>query len=969
MKLIEILEKYSDSAIDQLASDKVDESANLRLPRTIIVQEIQAALSSLSYVARALAPSRPPTYEFIKLLLDAPNHMLPVEGFQELVLSTTKEMTQRADTGSGLSNGKNYQLYINVLKNAWESDNEIDRSEAQLLEALRSELGIWTREHLLLEHHPQVRKLWDSPDAYISARNYLLLTGLILTFENNYAIADEVAVQIRRSWGMDLERSSYARLLNLLKNDQLHTVLDQTYLQLSGTKEERIQRIIDALIPPVEVLNYFQAEELRDFCRNIGIQVSGKKSELISNIIDHFDRGDDLNIEAKEEKTSPLPEVAEQRILSQDIFEKLLQNLTNDQLYDILSQSYLKTSGIKEEKIKRLIESPWSDNSIINRLRKNDLSDLCRKLGIQVSGIKSELVDRLIEGARIRYSASTTAAVIQDQESNSDSKGATSFEDVLASDEFLETKKASLPKALKEIKRDYPDLEEDEQLILSLIKETRSLTEHDIERVSRTHGLGWFLTKAHMSELAAKLRNTQKNPLQVRSVRSVNIYEWAGERIENRNFLEKQAARDVIDALRQGVVPDKNIDMIIIGNNKARTHLKDLLNEAKNNKSPFKFIRGPYGSGKTFLSSWLREYALKEEYVVSTVNIGPDQPLSDLPIFYSGVINGLRIPEKTDSCALTDVLESWLLTIHKKTAQIEGLSSLESKSQKKLQEIVEKRVESELAYLGNLDTGFAPALRAFYRAKSNNNPVLASTAIAWLSGSRSMSSKMLNEIGVRGYLEPNEVFPRIRALMRLIKGSRYNGLLLLVDELELIRKFPHARQREQALEILRLLIDESGKNGFPGCLLIFTGTDMFFEDDRAGLKSYEALADRISIPNSPDGLISIRQPVISQPVISLQGFNSSKLLAVIGRVRDIHGIAYNWDAVSRFPDEALQKLVQDWTAFGEKSVSRKPRPIIREFIHILDLCEENPTISHEELIHIDSTEKDTVSQITEILNQ
>ena len=177
MKLTEIIEKYSDSAIDQIAADKVDESANLRLPRSVIIQEIKAALSSLSYVASALAPSRPPTYAFIKLLLDAQNHMLPVEGFQEMVLSTTKEMTQRAESGKGLSLEKNYQLYINVLKNAWESDNEIDRSEAQLLEALRNELGIWTREHLLLEHHPDVRKLWDNPNAYVSARNHLLITA------------------------------------------------------------------------------------------------------------------------------------------------------------------------------------------------------------------------------------------------------------------------------------------------------------------------------------------------------------------------------------------------------------------------------------------------------------------------------------------------------------------------------------------------------------------------------------------------------------------------------------------------------------------------------------------------------------------------------------------------------------------------------------------------------------------------
>ncbi len=339
-------------------------------------------------------------------------------------------------------------------------------------------------------------------------------------------------------------------------------------------------------------------------------------------------------------------------------------------------------------------------------------------------------------------------------------------------------------------------------------------------------------------------------------------------------------------------------------------------------KSPFKFIRGPYGAGKTFLSSWLRELALEEEFVVSTVNIGPDQPLSDLPIFYSGLINGLRIPEKTDSCALVDIIESWLLTIHKKTSKIEGLSALDAETKKKLSEIVEKRVESDLAYLSDLDPGFAPALRAFYHAKSENDAVLAATAIAWLSGSRSMSGRALNEIGVRGYLESNQVFPRIHALLELIKGSRYSGLLLIVDELELIRKFPHVRQREQALEVLRLLIDESGKNNFPGCLLIFTGTDTFFEDDRTGIKSYEALADRVSTLASPEGIVSVRQPVIT-----LQGLNQSKLLSVISRIRDLHGLAYTWDAAGTFTDDTLQKLVRDWTAFGEDSVSRKPRPV------------------------------------------
>jgi hypothetical protein len=965
MKILEILEKYSDVAIDQLSADKVDEAANLRLPRNIIVQEIAAALSSLTYVAGALAPSRPPTYAFIKLLMESPDHMLPVEGYQEKVMQTTKEMTTKAQTGKGLSADKNYQLYINVLKNAWESDNKIDRSEALLLETLRNELGIWTREHLLLEHHPDIRKLWDINGAYIAARNHLLLTGLVLTYENNYVLAEEVALQIRRAWGIDLEKYAYERMLNGMKKEYLHDALEKTSLQVSGSKEEKVQRLINALVPPSEFLNFMSTDDLREFCRQNKIQVSGRKDEVIANIIDHFDRAEDLK--AREEKTveSPLPTEPEERDLGNDIMTRLFQNLTNDQLHDVLAQSYLRTSGTKDEKVTRLVESPWSERSLLNRLRKIDLSDLCRKLGIPISGIKTELIERLIEDSSTRFNQTTIKAVEQDQESRVEAKGEKNIREATDISDLEDSEiQSEVPHGFDEVSKEYPELEKDEQIILALIKETKSLTENDIERASRRHGLSWFLTKAHMSELTAKLRKSGKNPIRVRSVRSVNIYEWIGGKSPERISIRKRSARDVIDALRQGVVPDENLDLLIIGQSRPRQHLKELLDEARNKKSPFKFIRGPYGAGKTFLCAWLREYALQNEFAVSTVNIGPDQPLSDLPIFFSGLINGLRTFEKRDSSALVDILESWLLNIHRKTAQIEGLTDIGASAQKKLTQVVEQRVESELAYLADLDSGFAPALRSFYSARNRGDQVTASTAVAWLSGSRSMSNRNLNEIGVKGYLEPNQVFPRIRALLEVIKGARYQGLLLLVDELELIRRFPHTRQREQALEILRLLIDESGRNGFPGCLLIFTGTDTFFEDDRAGLKSYEALAERVAVPDAHEGMLSIRQPVMT-----LEGLDESKLLAVSSKVRDIHGIAYDWNPQERFPDEALQKLTHDWTVFGEESIKIKPRRVLRYLIHCLDLCEENPDLSYSELFQSNPDEKSAVAEITKILNQ
>lgn len=198
------LSHYPDDDLDRLARDKVDEVANLRLPREVLIQEIAAALSSLSYVAKVLAPARPPTYAFLKLLMDSPEHRASPGGFREAVLALTDELTEQASSGQGLAKAKNYPLYLRMLYAAWEDDGRVDRSEALLLAALRKELMLWTREHLLLEHHPLVRRVWDSERAYTDSRNHLLATGLVLVHHGTYLLPDEVALQVRRVWEIDL---------------------------------------------------------------------------------------------------------------------------------------------------------------------------------------------------------------------------------------------------------------------------------------------------------------------------------------------------------------------------------------------------------------------------------------------------------------------------------------------------------------------------------------------------------------------------------------------------------------------------------------------------------------------------------------------------------------------------------------------------------------------------------------------
>lgn len=938
MKLHEILETYDTQLLDQISADKVDEAITLRLPATVIMQEIISALSSQSYISSKILYARPPGYAILNLILQSPDYTIETEGFQNKVTEYVNQLSDKA-TQINSVNKKHTQLYTKILKRAWENDNLIDKSEAHILELVKQELGIWDREHFLLMHDSSIISLWNTDQEYYGSRNQLLSSGILLTYNNKYIIAEEVAFQIRRTFGIEIMDRSFERLLNCLTKEDLAIALEAFQFYVSGTKQAMVERLVNSLIPATDILGVLHLDSLRELCRQQNIHVSGLKNIVIANIIEHFDHERDLYVPppVEDKKTTPLE--PESREMDAAIYQKVLLSLTGQQLYDILYQSALMTSGTKEEKIKRIVESPWCERSMLAWLRKEDLSQLCRRFLLPVSGSKQELIDRIID-----YDITSQIA----NEPVTESKSGYIESDVTVP--ISPTEEESIfetvppPSNYGEVEETFPYLQRDEKIVLAVLKEAKSITEKDLERIVAKHKLGWFLHKANMAELIAKLKRNGKPFIQIKSVQSNNIYQWTAQE-KAADLLEKKSARDIIDALRHGVVPKHNLALLAVGQDGARKHLSEILLEVNAHKSHFKFIRGQYGSGKTFLCSWLKEFALENEFVVSFINISHDQPLSDLPVFFSGLVGALRTPEKTDSSALLDILESWLLNIHNKTAKIEGIDTTDLTRQKQLSKIVEKSIEAELSGLNDIEPGFSQALRAFYDGKVNGDMELVSNTVAWITGSKSLSAQALREIGVKGYLEASNVFPRMRALLEIIGGARYKGLLLLVDELELIRKFPHARQREQALESLRLLIDEAGRNALPGCLVIFTGTDEFFEDERYGLRSYEALAERVLTPFAHQSFVSMRQPIIS-----LESLDSHRLKDVIFKIRDLYSIAYSCDAKAFAGDEAIQNLVAEWTLFGDESIERKPRPILREFIQMLDLCEENKGVNLEQFL-------------------
>ncbi|HIK75901.1 MAG TPA: hypothetical protein EYG00_14560 [Alcanivorax sp.] len=941
MQLKDILVSYPQEGLDQLARDKLDDIANVRLPRAVVEQEIANALSSFSYIAEVLAGSQPPAYAFLKLLMEAPDHTVLAEGYREDVIKRTDELTRWVASGEGLAAGKSYDLYRALLQAAWEDDGRINASEAYLLEALRNRLGLSMREQLLLEHHPDIRPLWESARVYESARNYLLARGLVLTVQDRYVLADEVRLQIRRYWGMELHDSDYRTLLGQLTGSDLRRVLEASGLPLSGSKEERQERLVSGLVAPSFALDCLSGNELKELTRSLGLPTSLSKAELITQLIARFDSPD------LQQAHSNGTNADQPRMLDDDSLHTLLLRLSGNQLYEILAGLGLPRSGTKSDRARQLVTSSYSELAMLDQLRGRELARLCRKQGLPVSGLKDELIERLVTAPpRDSESEEDEIAMLKVPAPDEHSAApAEPFEPAVEPRGSCEqpSNNASV-KGTDEIVARYPGLRPDQNIILALLREARSLNERDIQRLATRHELGWMLPKAHMAELLRTLEGHGDSPVRVRSTGSANIYEWV-EDASNAEKLDRWAARDVIDALRQGVVPERHLEMLLVGQEAARQHLLELTDYIATGRSAFKFIKGAYGAGKSFISAWLRDRALNAGFATAAVRISAELSLADLSNFYTGLMDGLRTPEKRGASSFSDLIETWLLEIQRKVEQIEGLSPLNNSDREKLTIAVKSRINDELSELADHDPGLAPALSAFYEARVTGDDERAMQARAWLRGERNLPTSALRNIGVRGYLEADQVLPRLRALLEIIGRTPLRGLVILVDELELVRRRPNRQSRDQAYETLRLLIDEVGENRLPGCLLVCTGTNTLFEDARYGLASYAALLHRIQAPEAGESHRSMRQPVIE-----LDGLDETRLRQVALRTREIHAAAYSWPAMERVTDDDIEALVQEWIRFGGEAIDRLPRPTLRSLVHVLDLCEENPGIAARDCI-------------------
>jgi hypothetical protein len=173
--------------------------------------------------------------------------------------------------------------------------------------------------------------------------------------------------------------------------------------------------------------------------------------------------------------------------------------------------------------------------------------------------------------------------------------------------------------------------------------------------------------------------------------------------------------------------------------------------------------------------------------------------------------------------------------------------------------------------------------------------------------------------------------------IRRRKILSYSGLIILIDELELIMS-ERVDIRRVSYENLRSMIDICCSGELGSCMFVFAATNDFFENPEKGIKTYEALSQRLgdAIDRSNSALHDVRQPIIRLQKLSVEEFQK-----LTDRVIEIYKLLYN------FEPKTNNESIRSWTficckKFGTKISELSIREYLTKLIEVLDIMDQHP---------------------------
>jgi hypothetical protein len=410
-------------------------------------------------------------------------------------------------------------------------------------------------------------------------------------------------------------------------------------------------------------------------------------------------------------------------------------------------------------------------------------------------------------------------------------------------------------------------------------------------------------------------------------------------------------ATAIIAALRGGLVPNRGLERLVTGLEPLAATVGEELDFVAGGKGASKWLRGEYGSGKTFATRYLCAHARARGFATSEVQVSStDTPLHHLETVYRRLVERLETAADGPN-AFQPIVDAWLYQLGDEVTRLRGLGE----DDPGFADATEQRLEDRLAALSRRTPAYAQVLRAYHRASHDGDLATAQGLLAWLAGQPHTDRTVLKGAAVRGRVDGQASLSFLSGLLQLLTQTGYAGLVVVLDEVETIQKM-NAQTRTRSLEALRTLMDMLAKDELPGLYLLVTGTRDFFEGHK-GLRGAPALHQRVHVVFDDDA----RFDNLRAPQVRLRPFDAPRLLEVGRKVRDLYPARAVERVRSRVDDRFLDGLVQKvTTAFGGR-VEVAPRLFLRELVDVLDRVDQHEAYDPAEHYALDLVDESRLS--------
>ena len=396
--------------------------------------------------------------------------------------------------------------------------------------------------------------------------------------------------------------------------------------------------------------------------------------------------------------------------------------------------------------------------------------------------------------------------------------------------------------------------------------------------------------------------------------------------------LSREQALTIINALRSGTVPPDGLEHYAVGMEAQMKIVRDQRAYVAQGRGAYKFLRGAYGSGKTFLTSLASAEALADNFLVSKVVISvADTPLYKLSEVYKRLCQNMSLPGRRGG-ALQSLVDRWRFRLEDQLIEVDGVDE----DSPQFAAAVSHKVEQHLVGVGQQAGRLAACLKAYHCAKFQQRYDDARGILDWMQGEAKVSADIKRLAGVTGQLENSDALIFLRGWLELAKSAGHSGLLLIVDEVETVLRLRRP-ERLKSLEVLRQLVDAVDQQEFSGLHLVFTGTPDFF-DSPGGVPLLQPLHERISVQFRDDEPDNLRQAQVR-----LKPFNAERLLQVAERIVELYPADHPDRVRQKLSPQLLQAFVDRVTVGFGGRIEVAPRIFLRELVHAMDLVDQHPS--------------------------